>query len=360
MSRFLISKYQTLEAYTPGEQPRDKKYIKLNTNESPYPPSEGVLKAVNSSEAELLRLYPDPTCKVLKGKIAKNYNINPENVFVSNSSDDLLNIAFMAFAGNEKKAYFADITYGFYEVFSALHSVKAEIIPLKDGFKLDCRDYMDLKNGFIVIANPNAPSGLAVSPEEIKEICRKSPECVVLIDEAYVDFGAKSSVSLIGECDNLIVARTFSKSMSMAGARLGFAMANEELIKDLEKIKYSTNPYSVNRITLAAGEAAMDDIDYYRENCRRIIKTREKTMKSLYDLGFTFTDSKANFIFAKTDKMHGREIFDGLKERGILVRRFDKEKISEYLRISVGTSEDMEALIFAVKDILKTAEERTK
>lgn len=355
MSRFLVSKYQAMQEYTPGEQPTDRSYIKLNTNESPYPPSESVLKAVNSDEASLLRLYPDPTCKRLKAKMASLYGLKPENVFISNSSDDMLNLAFMAFASDEKKAYFADITYGFYEVFSALHSVKTEIIPLKDDFTIDISDYMNLEPGLIVIANPNAPTGLAISTDEIKKICQSNPESVVIIDEAYVNFGAESALPLIWESDNLIVTRTFSKAMSMAGARLGYAMACPELINDLEKMKYSTNPYSVNRITLAAGEAAADDINYYRINCRRIIQTRQNTMKKLAELGFEFTDSKANFIFCRTDKMPGEKIFDELKSRGILVRRFNKDKISDYLRISIGTDDDMKALISALEDILKEA-----
>lgn len=355
MSRFLISKYQSMQAYTPGEQPTDKKYIKLNTNESPYPPSEGVLKAVNSSEAELLRLYPDPTCKRLKEKIAQHYCVSSENVFISNSSDDMLNLSFMAFAGTQKPAHFADITYGFYEVFSELHSVKANVIPLKDDFTIDISDYMNLEPGLIIITNPNAPTGLALTPDDIRKICQYNPDSVVLVDEAYVNFGAQSSAPLIWEFDNVIIARTFSKSMSMAGARLGYAIAPKELISDLEKLKYSTNPYSVNRITLAAGEAAVDEADYYRDNCRKIMQTRQYTMKKLAELGFEFTDSKANFIFCRTDKMSGEKIFNELKKRGILVRRFDKERIIDYLRISIGTQSDMQSLIAVLEEILKEA-----
>ncbi len=352
MSRFLVSKYSDLEAYTPGEQPKDRKYIKLNTNESPYPPSEGVLRAVNSSQAELLRLYPDPTCSQLKGKIAGLYGLAPENVFISNSSDDMLNIAFTAFASDEKPAYYPDITYGFYKVFSKLHGTKTKIFPLKEDFTIDPQDYMGLAEGLIVITNPNAPTGLALSPEDIKKICLGSPDCIVIADEAYVDFGAESCVKLIGGLENLIVCRTYSKSMSMAGARLGFAFASKEIIQDLEKIKYSTNPYSVNRITLAAGEAAIDDIEYYRNNCRKIIETREKTSQELKKLGFELTDSKANFIFAKSDKLPGKLIFEKLREKGILVRRFEQDRISEYLRITVGSPEEMQALTEALKDIL--------
>lgn len=352
MSRFLVSKYQDLTEYTPGEQPRDKKYIKLNTNESPYPPSRGVLEAVNASQAALLRLYPDPTCLNLKEKLAGLYGLKRENIFVSNSSDDVLNHAFTAFASDEKTACFADITYGFYKVFAKLHGTKTAVFPLKSDFSIDPHDYMGIKDSLIVIANPNAPTGMALSPDAIREICLKSPDCAVIVDEAYVDFGAESCVGLIGELDNLIVCRTYSKSMSMAGARLGFAMANAELISDLEKIKYSTNPYAVNRITLAAGEAAIDDIDYYRENCRKIIKTRDATAQKLKEMGFEMTDSKANFLFVKTDRMSGKLIFERLREKGILVRRFDEPRISDYLRITVGTPEEMDALADALKDIL--------
>lgn len=353
MSRFLVSKYQAMEAYTPGEQPRDRKYIKLNTNESPYPPSDGVLAAVSRDEAALLRLYPDPTCKVLKEKLAETFGLKPENIFVSNSSDDVLNMSFIAFASDEKKAYYADITYGFYKVFAELHGVKSVVIPLKDDFTLDPQDYMGIENSLIVIANPNAPTGIAISLDDIKSICLSSQSSVVIIDEAYVDFGGESAVKLLGECPNLIVCRTYSKSASMAGARLGFAMASSELIEDLEKIKYSTNPYSVNRITMAAGIAALDDIDYYRNNCKKIIATRERVRAKLIDLGFTVTPSNTNFLFAKTDRMPGKELFIKLKENGILVRRFDEPKIGEYLRITIGSEEEMDAFIKTTERILE-------
>ncbi len=352
MSRFLIGEYQSLEEYTPGEQPRDRKYIKLNTNESPYPPSDGVLKAVNSSEAALLRLYPDPTCFALKEGLAGLFGLKSENVFVTNSSDDVLNMAFTAFAGREKPAYYADITYGFYKVFATLHGCKSVVFPLKDGFKLDSGDYMNLKGGLIAIANPNAPTGLEIGLDEIRNICKSSPDCVVLIDEAYVDFGGTTAIPLLSECENLIVCRTFSKSASMAGARLGFALASKELIADLEKIKYSTNPYSVNRITLAAGEAAVKDADYYRANCAKIISTREKTAKALKCMGFEMTDSKANFLFARYPMMSGKEIFARLKESGILVRRFDQPRIEEYLRITIGSESEMETLVNTLERIV--------
>lgn len=352
MSRFLIGEYKALEEYTPGEQPRDRKYIKLNTNESPYPPSGGVLNAVSSSEAALLRLYPDPTCSALKEGLAELFGLKSENVFVTNSSDDVLNMAFTAFAGRVKPAYYADITYGFYKVFAALHGCKSVVFPLKNGFKLDCSDYMGLNGGLIAIANPNAPTGLEISLDEIRRICLSSPECVVLIDEAYIDFGGTTAIPLLSECENLVVCRTFSKSASMAGARLGFALASGELTADLEKIKYSTNPYSVNRITLAAGEAAVKDADYYRSNCRRIISTRQKTAKALAAIGFEMTDSKANFLFARYPGLSGKEIFDRLKKSGILVRRFDQPRIEDYLRITIGSENEMETLVNTLERIV--------
>lgn len=342
-----------MQAYTPGEQPQDRKYIKLNTNESPYSPSESVLAAVCRDEAALLRLYPDPSCKVLKEKLAETFGLSPENIFVSNSSDDVLNMSFMAFASDEKKAYYADITYGFYKVFSELHGVKSVVIPLRDDFSLDPCDYMGIENGLIVIANPNAPTGIAIGVDDIRKICLSSQSSVVIIDEAYVDFGGDSAVKLLGECPNLIVCRTFSKSASMAGARLGFAMASAELIEDLEKIKYSTNPYSVNRITMAAGIAVLDDIDYYRQNCRRIISTREWVKEQLLSMGFKINPSKTNFLFAKPTAMSGEKMFIRLKENGILVRRFNQPKIGDYLRITIGSEDEMQTFIKITERILK-------
>ena len=353
MSRFLSSKYKDLEAYTPGEQPRDMKYIKLNTNESPYPPSKRVVDALSSEEVLKLNLYSDPTAKALKTRIAELYGVEYENVFVSNGSDDILNFSFMAFCEGEKTGVrFPEISYGFYSVYAELHGASYKAIPLKDDFSIDISDYMK-NDANVVIANPNAPTGIALPLSEVESIVKANPDYLVLIDEAYVDFGGESVVELTKKYSNLLVVGTFSKSRSLAGARLGFAIADKEIISDLEKIKYSTNPYNINRLSLIAGEMAMLDNDYYMDNCKRIIETREYTQKKLCELGFSLTDSKANFIFAKSDKIGGKELYLALKSRGILVRHFDKEKIKDYNRITVGTREEMDALISAIADILK-------
>ena len=349
MSKYLSEKFSGLTEYTPGEQPQDKKYIKLNTNESPYPPSDKVIEAVNGKEVADLRLYCDPDCGKLKSALADLYGVKSENIFLSNGSDDILNFAFMAYG--EKGAVFADITYGFYSVFAELHGVKADIIPLKEDFALDTEKFKNRKE-LVVIANPNAPTGIALSIEEIEEILKTNKENVVLIDEAYVDFGGESCYKLIDKYPNLLVCQTFSKSRSLAGGRLGFAIASKELIADLEKIKYSTNPYNINRLTQVAGYHAVKENDYYMENCKKIIANREYTANELKKLGFTMTDSKANFIFAKSDKIGGKELYEKLKEKGILIRHFEKARISEYNRITVGSREEMESFIKAVKEIL--------
>lgn len=351
MSRFLNSKYTELEVYTPGEQPRDMKYIKLNTNESPYPPSPAVLAVVNADQAELLRLYSDPECKNLKNSIAKLYGVNPENIYLSNGSDDILNFAFMAFTEGGKAA-FPEISYGFYKVFAQLYGIECKKIPLREDFSIDPEDYCGL-GCFTVIANPNAPTGRTISLEDIEKILQTNPDNVVVIDEAYVDFGGQSCYPLIKKYKNLLVVQTFSKSRSMAGARLGFAFADEELIADLKRIKFSTNPYNVNRLTLAAGEAAISENDYYMENCRRIMETRDRTTAELENLGFTVIPSKANFIFAKSDKIGGQELYEELKKRGILIRHFSDPKIADYNRITIGTDDEMTVLVNTIKNILE-------
>ena len=353
MSRYLNSRYRGLEAYTPGEQPTDMKYIKLNTNESPYPPSAGVIEAVSGLEVSRLNLYPDPTCKGLKQRLADIFSVERENIFVSNGSDDILNFSFMAFCeGAKTRVRFPEISYGFYSVYAELHGVDYDAVPLCDDFSINAQDYKK-NDATVVIANPNAPTGLALSLEEVESIVKANPDHVVLIDEAYVDFGAQSATALTKKYGNLLVVGTFSKSRSMAGARLGYAVGNAELIADLEKIKFSTNPYNINRLTLVAGEAALRENDYYMDNCRKIIETREYTQNELRRLGFTMTESKANFIFAKSDAIGGQELYEKLKERGILVRHFSKEKIKDYNRITVGTREQMQALIDTVTRILE-------
>ncbi len=347
----MSSRFDSLEAYTPGEQPRDMQYIKLNTNESPYPPSPEVLDAVNREEVSKLNLYPDPTAKGLKNKLADRYGVEAKNIFVSNGSDDILNFAFMAFCDDRTGVTYPEISYGFYPVYADLYRIDAKTVALKEDFSIDPRDYHNAGR-MVVIANPNAPTGMLLSVEDIRGILDSNRDNVVLIDEAYIDFGGKSCVELVKEYDNLLVVRTFSKSRCLAGARLGFAIANEELIEDLEKIKYSTNPYNINRLSLIAGEKAIDSDDYYFDHCKDIIEAREYTVTELKKRGFTLTDSYANFVFAKHESMGGEELYLELKKKGVLVRHFSKESIKDYNRITIGTKEQMVALITAIDSIL--------
>ncbi|MBQ3134639.1 MAG: histidinol-phosphate transaminase [Oscillospiraceae bacterium] len=349
MSQFLKPRFAALKEYTPGEQPQDKQYIKLNTNESPYPPSDKVVQAVNAGQVRDLRLYCDPDCTKLKQAMAKRFGVGENNIFLSNGSDDILNFCFMAYG--EKGAAFADITYGFYEVFAKLHGVEADIVPLKEDFSLDVEAFKG-KNKLVVIANPNAPTGLYLDVDTIERIVKSNPTSVVVVDEAYVDFGGESCYKLIEHYDNLVVCQTFSKSRSLAGGRLGFAFACPALIADLEKIKYSTNPYNINRLTQVAGLAVMEDDGYYIDNCRRIMENRAFAVEQLKGLGFEVLPSKANFIFCRSDCIGGKQLYQQLKEKGILVRHFDKARISDYVRITIGTREQMGALVDAVRGLL--------
>ncbi len=349
MSKFLKEQLNVLKAYTPGEQPRDKSYIKLNTNESPFSPSESVINAINSSSVKSLRLYCDPTCKTLKEKIAEVYNTQEDNVFVGNGSDEILNFIFMAYG--EKGVVYADITYGFYSVFADLYNLDSTVIPLKDDFSLDYKAFLN-QNKLIVIASPNAPTGIEISVLELEEILKTNKDSVVVVDHAYVDFGGTDVNYLTKKYKNLICVYTFSKSRSMAGARLGFAIADNELILDLEKIKYSTNPYNVNTLTQIAGYNALLNEEYYKNNAKIIEKNREFTTFELKKLGFEVLSSKANFIFAKSQKINGKELYLKLKEKGVLVRHFDKDRIDNFVRITIGSIEEMQIFISKVKNIL--------
>ena len=356
MSKYFTSRLSALKPYTPGEQPKDQKYIKLNTNESPYPPSAGVIRAAEES-AKSLQLYCDPECKRLTEKAAEVFGVSTDRIILTNGSDEVLNFAFMAFSDEERPVAFADITYGFYPVFAELSRIPYRTIPLASDFSINVEDYVGIGEN-VVIANPNAPTGLALSIADIERIVASNPDNVVVIDEAYVDFGGESAIPLTEKYDNLLVTGTFSKSRSMAGARLGFGIGAPELIKDLQTIKYSTNPYNVNALTQAAGYAALVDNDYYMDNCKKIIETREYTTKALESLGFEVIPSKTNFVFAKSDAIDGGELYLKLKENGILVRHFGAERIKEYNRITIGTREEMESFIAAVEKILKEQEER--
>ncbi len=350
MSRFFCEKFAALTPYTPGEQPRDQRYVKLNTNESPFPPSPKVIEAAQR-EAKRLNLYCDPECTELKAAAAELYGVRPQNVLPVNGSDEILYFAFLAF-GDERHPFAApDISYGFYPVYAEFCGVPLHEVPLKDDFSVDCRDYCG-RNENIIIANPNAPTGICIGVPEIEEIVRSNPDGVVIIDEAYIDFGGESCVPLTKRYDNLLVIQTFSKSRSLAGARLGFAVGGEALIRDLNTVKYSVNPYNVNRMTQAAGVAAIRDGGYYAKNAETIKENRAYAAKRLTELGFTVLPSSANFLFAGNGAVEGGELYRSLKRRGVLVRHFDKERISNFCRITVGTKEQMDILLTAIEAIL--------
>lgn len=351
MSKFFSEKFQKLVPYTPGEQPKEMKYIKLNTNESPFPPSPLAEKYARDA-AKNLQLYSDPECRDLVGKAAEHFGVAQDEIIFTNGSDDILNFAFSAFCDKDRPAAFADITYGFYPVFAEFNGVPYEEIPLLEDFSIDVEKFIGI-NKTIFIANPNAPTGIALPLSEIKRIIKSNPQSVVIVDEAYVDFGAESAVSLIHKYDNLLVTQTFSKSRSMAGARLGFGIACRELIQDLNTVRYSTNPYNINRMTMAAGIGALEDDEYFLKNCRTIAKNRLWTTKELLRLGFTVLDSQANFVFAKHSSFDGEFIYKELKSRGILVRHFNKERIKAFNRITIGSISQMEALIETLGNILE-------
>ena len=349
MSRFLKQTYQELEAYVPGEQPRDMVYIKLNTNESPFPPAPQVAEAMTKEQVDLLRLYSDPTCKVLKEKLANLYGVKTENIYVGNGSDEVLEFAFMAFS--QDGVLFPDITYGFYTVFGDLFRTDYRQVPLKEDFSVDYKDYCNAGK-MIVIANPNAPTGLSIPVWQIEEILKSNPDHVVLIDEAYVDFGGESCYPLLNQYENLLVVRTFSKSRCLAGGRLGYAIGPANLIADLEKLKFSTNPFNVNRLSMVLGEATVDAEDYYQEKCREIIAIREKTTELMREMGFEVLPSQGNFIFARHNAIGGEALYLELKKRGILVRHFNGARIREFNRITIGTAEQMDKFIATVREIM--------
>lgn len=398
MSRFLSKASESLLPYTPGEQPQGRKFIKLNTNECPYPPSPKVAEAILAGYEEIaagcgtagaagraekadcgrdagateagkmaekaaqimppelanLRLYSDPEERVLIEAIAAHYGVGTNQVIAGNGSDEILGFAFRAFCDSEAPLQFADLTYGFYPALCGLYGIPFRVVPLEEDFTLNIEPYKNCGNN-VIIANPNAPTGMNLPLSAIEEVAASNPDRVVMVDEAYVDFGGESCVSLLPKYENLVIIQTFSKSRSLAGARVGFAIANPELIADMNRIKYSFNPYNVNRLSILAGAAAMRDWDYTKECTGRICKTREKTTEALRALGFTVLDSKTNFIFAKSGDMPGKVYFDGLREAGILVRRWDSERIKDYVRISIGSEEEMETFVEETKKLVEAA-----
>jgi len=351
MSRFLSREAQRLAPYTPGEQPQDQQYIKLNTNESPFPPSPKVLEAISQAETAKLNLYSDPTCGQLNAAIARRYGVKPNQVITGNGSDEILTFAFRAFCGEGKGVAYADITYGFYKAQVALFGLDATIVPLREDLTLNVDDYMDFP-GTVVIANPNAPTGIPVSCNEIRRLLEADSNRIVIVDEAYVDFGGESCVSMLSDYDNLLVVQTMSKSRQLAGARVGFALGSAELIADLNRVKYSFNPYNVNRLSLLAGTAAIEDEPYFQSCCSAIRENRAWTVGKLEALGFTILPSQANFIFAKSDRISGGDLYRKLKENGILVRWFDSDRIRDYVRITIGSAEQMAALVERITQLL--------
>ncbi len=337
--------------YTPGEQPKIQNIIKLNTNENPYPPAPGVQQVVSGFDTEQLRRYPDPAITDLVAAIAKDKGVSPDEVFVGVGSDDVLAMAFMTFFNSQKPILFPDITYSFYDVWAELLRIPYETKALRGDFTIDFEDYTQ-PNGGIVIPNPNAPTGIETSVSQLEEIVKNNPNSVVIIDEAYVDFGTQSMVNLTQVYDNLLVVQTFSKSRSLAGSRIGFAVGNSCLIKYLNDCKYSFNSYTMDRITIAAGVASICDKSYFTSCVSKIIATRQWSVGKLQELGFEVLPSKTNFVFASHPAKEAEEIFNSLKERGIFVRYFKKPRISNFLRITIGTDAEMAALVDALKEIL--------
>ncbi len=348
MSRFFTERHAALVPYTPGEQPQDMQYVKLNTNESPFPPSPGVAAAA-AREAANCRLYSDPESRAVSEAFAASLGLRREQVLAVNGSDEALNFAFMAFG---RELAFPDISYGFYPVFAELNHIPYTEIPLREDLSLAPEDYYGLHK-MIVLANPNAPTGIALSRDEVAAIAAANPDEVVLIDEAYVDFGAESAVGLVERCDNLLIVQTFSKFRSLAGARLGFAIGNAALIRDLNTIKYSTNPYNVNRMTAAAGIAALEEDAYYRANALTIQENRRFTTRALRKLGFELPESSANFVFARRPGLPGGTLYRELKKRGVLVRHFAKPRIADYVRVTIGTREQMEIFLRETEAVIK-------
>ena len=343
--------FREVDPYTPGEQPRRKDIIKLNTNENPYPPAPGVARVLAGADPAQYRKYPDPEASLLVGAIAEAYGVGKENVFVGVGSDDVLGMAFLSFFNGPEPVLFPNITYSFYDVWAGLFRIPYETQALDKDFRIVPSDYFR-ENGGIVIANPNAPTGIELPLSDIEEIVKRNQSSVVIVDEAYVDFGGTSALPLTEKYENLLVVQTFSKSRSMAGMRIGFAMGHPDLIRQLERVKYSYNSYTMNTPSILAGTEAVRDRAYFEETVAKIVATRERTKKELSALGFSFGDSKTNFIFAKRDGTDAKKLFSALKEAGIFVRYFDKPLISDYLRISIGTDEEMDRLIAFLKEYL--------
>lgn len=345
------SKIRKVEPYVPGEQPDISGMIKLNTNENPYPPSPKVEQVIREFQADRLRLYPDPGMELLRKSLSDSYLIPEDMIFTGVGSDDVLATAFMTFFHSKEPVIFADITYSFYDVWARLFRIPYKTIAVDENFRLRREDYYH-DNGGIIIANPNAPTGIYEDNSLIEDILRHNRNSVVIVDEAYIDFAGASAIELIKDYDNLLVVRTFSKSFSLAGVRIGYCMGSREMIKAMNDIKYSFNSYTLNTISMEIGKAALEDKEYFKSNIAKITDTREYTKKRLTELGFVFPDSRTNFIFAKHKNIAGKELFLHLRKHNIFVRHFDKERISDYLRITVGTQEEMDCMLKCLEQYL--------
>ncbi len=340
-----------VEPYVPGEQPQQK-VIKLNTNENPYPPAPGVKAALEGMDIDRMRLYPDPTAKVLVDELAAFYKVNPDQVFVGVGSDDVLSMCFLTFFNSEKPIFFPDITYSFYKVWAELYRIPYECQKLDDNFKIVKEDYYK-DNGGVIFPNPNAPTAIYQDLGDVEDIIAHNRDVIVIVDEAYVDFAGRSALKLIDKYDNLIVVQTFSKARSMAGMRIGYAISNPTLIKYLNDAKYSFNSYTMNQTALVAGAQAVKDRAYFEETLEKIVETREWSKEEFKKLGFVFPDSQANFIFVSHPKHDARELFEALKAKGIYVRFWGSERIEQYLRVTIGTREEMEALFAFLREYMK-------
>jgi len=338
--------------YVPGEQPTNKNIIKLNTNECPYPPAPKVRELINDMKYEDFRLYPDPEAKSLVNVLSEYYGVPSDQVFVGVGSDDVISMAFLTLFNSDKPILFPDITYSFYDVWADLYRIPYKQIPVDDEFKIHKEDYYG-ENGGIIFPNPNAPTGVLEDLDFVEDIIKHNQDVVVIVDEAYIDFGGKSALPLIDKYDNVLVVQTFSKSRAMAGMRIGYAFGSKKLIKYLQDAKFSFNSYTMNRPSLTLGTAAVEDDKYFKDTCGKIIATRERVKKELTELGFEFPDSKSNFIFAKHKEKSGQEIFDALKSNNIFVRHWNSPRIAEYLRISIGTDAEMDAMLEFLRGYLK-------
>lgn len=352
MSKYWSELVKGLEPYVPGEQPRDKKFIKLNTNENPYGPSPKVLEAIKAATDDTLRLYPDPTCEMLLTAAADYYGVGKDQIFAGNGSDEVLALSFMAFFNPGRPILLNDITYSFYPVYAALFNIDYRLVELDEDFKIPVGKLFSSEGG-VIIANPNAPTGRCLTIDEVKSILDSNPSNAVIVDEAYIEFGGKSVVPLVKEYPNLLVIQTMSKSHALAGMRIGFAIGNRDLIEAMNRVKNSFNSYTLDRLAIIAGTEALKDMDYYSETWKRIIATRERVCRELEKSGFKIVASKANFIFISHPDTPAREIFSKLRTKGILVRYFDKPRISNCLRVSIGTDDEMNIFVEAVRNIVK-------